>query len=324
MSKHDTYGNGPDTPLQAALPSTNAATVMPHVCISAEMIEKAVELFDTAGLDTTQHDWESHVQHAPDTHAHQKRVARLAYDLAQFYPEKNSGFPQALDQRDVSILVCAALHHDLGKLRCDGQLVSGGPLPRQLREAFLQPHVLYSFDILKDKDIHFFNDSLTRFNIENNLDVPLLREDDKAAVSDIASVALYHHEKFDGTGYPYQMSGRDIPLASRILAVADVYDAMRHSRSYKDKIKLKDTLQKMHKDSGKHFDPMALDCLIFMKANDDVRATLMPASKGVGAYTSVPAKMVWPTEPASKAPVRKLEHMGDPTPNVAHLILHLG
>ena len=64
-----------------------------------------------------------------------------------------------------------------------------------------------------------------------------------------------HHERYDGSGYPDGLSGKDIPLAARIIAVADAYDAMVHERSYKNKLTASEAKQELSKHSGKQFDP---------------------------------------------------------------------
>jgi putative two-component system response regulator len=72
-------------------------------------------------------------------------------------------------------------------------------------------------------------------------------------------IALSHHERWDGTGYPYQLSGEMIPLAARITTVADVYDALRMERSYKPALSHDVTVQKMLEGKETHFDPFLVD-----------------------------------------------------------------
>jgi putative two-component system response regulator len=72
-------------------------------------------------------------------------------------------------------------------------------------------------------------------------------------------IALSHHERWDGTGYPYQLSGEMIPLAARITTIADVYDALRMERSYKPALSHEVTIQKMQEGKDSHFDPFLID-----------------------------------------------------------------
>ncbi|MGP1576428.1 MAG: HD-GYP domain-containing protein [Treponema sp.] len=71
-------------------------------------------------------------------------------------------------------------------------------------------------------------------------------------------IALSHHEKWDGSGYPFKLEGEMIPLAARIVAVADVYDALRMKRPYKDGLSHLETVEYILQESDKHFDPQLL------------------------------------------------------------------
>jgi len=72
-------------------------------------------------------------------------------------------------------------------------------------------------------------------------------------------IALSHHERWDGSGYPYQLSGEMIPLAARIVTIADVYDALRMERSYKPSLEHDVTVHKMIEGKESHFDPFLMD-----------------------------------------------------------------
>ena len=74
-------------------------------------------------------------------------------------------------------------------------------------------------------------------------------------------VALTHHEKWDGTGYPEGLAGEDIPIEGRIVAVADVFDALTSRRPYKEAWPVDKTLDFMHSQSGIHFDPALIALL---------------------------------------------------------------
>jgi len=80
-------------------------------------------------------------------------------------------------------------------------------------------------------------------------------------------IALNHHERWDGTGYPFQLEGQMIPLSARIVTIADVYDALRMKRSYKEAYDHETSIEKMAAWRGKNFDPQLLD--IFMTIQSD-------------------------------------------------------
>ena len=73
------------------------------------------------------------------------------------------------------------------------------------------------------------------------------------------AVANSHHEKWDGSGYPDGIAGEDIPLAGRIMAVSDVYDALRSKRPYKTAFSHKESYDIILAGEGKHFDPALID-----------------------------------------------------------------
>jgi putative two-component system response regulator len=78
--------------------------------------------------------------------------------------------------------------------------------------------------------------------------------DDKEFARIAVNVAHYHHEKWDGTGYPDHLSGTNIPLEARIMAIADVYDALVSKRVYKEKFSFDDAHNIIMESMGKHFD----------------------------------------------------------------------
>jgi HD-GYP domain-containing protein (c-di-GMP phosphodiesterase class II) len=73
-----------------------------------------------------------------------------------------------------------------------------------------------------------------------------------------ADIAVSHHERWDGTGYPNALAGESIPLAARIVAVADVYDILTRGRPYQAATAFNDTLLEIERESGKQFDPQVV------------------------------------------------------------------
>ena len=76
------------------------------------------------------------------------------------------------------------------------------------------------------------------------------------------TIALSHHERWDGTGYPAGLSGEDIPLVGRICAVVDVYDALLSKRPYKEAWLVQDALAEIQRNRGAHFDPHLVDAFL--------------------------------------------------------------
>jgi putative two-component system response regulator len=83
-----------------------------------------------------------------------------------------------------------------------------------------------------------------------------------------SEIALTHHERWDGNGYPIGLKGTDIPLSGRIVAVADVFDALSSKRVYKPAFPIDKCFEILKEESGTHFDPDVVDA--FMKVRDEI------------------------------------------------------
>jgi putative two-component system response regulator len=127
------------------------------------------------------------------------------------------------------LLFNAAPMHDIGKIGIpDNVLLKPGKLDPQ-EWAIMQKHVEYGVDILG------------------------LPESELLTLA--VEVAQYHHEKWDGTGYPAGVSAENIPLSARIVAIADVFDALTSERPYKAAWSVEKALLLIESEAGKHFDP---------------------------------------------------------------------
>lgn len=141
-------------------------------------------------------------------------------------------FAKMLDQSPewIETIRQAAPMHDIGKIAIpDGILGKPGRLTDEERQV-MSTHARIGHEILND----FHGSSLMEM---------------------AADIAFCHHEKWDGTGYPQGLKGEEIPLAARIVAICDVYDALRSRRPYKEPWADEKILQFIHEQSGKHFDP---------------------------------------------------------------------
>ena len=90
------------------------------------------------------------------------------------------------------------------------------------------------------------------------------------------TIALSHHERWDGAGYPHRLRGEEIPIEARIVAVADVLDALSHSRPYRDAWPIESVLSFIEKGSGTQFDPLAVEALMRSVIEDE-----LPGSEGL-------------------------------------------
>jgi HD-GYP domain-containing protein (c-di-GMP phosphodiesterase class II) len=90
---------------------------------------------------------------------------------------------------------------------------------------------------------------------------------DERYIKFASDIATYHHERWDGTGYPEGLSGTDIPLCARIMAIADVYDALVSERCYKKPVPKDKAMEIIRNESGTHFDPSLVR--VFLKSMDN-------------------------------------------------------
>lgn len=164
-----------------------------------------------------------------ETGMHVLRMSHMAYVLAKAY-----GF---CEQQAV-LLLHAAPMHDIGKIGIpDSIMLKPGKLTEE------------EFEIMKKHP---------------QIGAEILGEADSDLLKLARTVSLTHHEKWDGSGYPEGLAGTDIPIAGRIVAVADVFDALTSKRPYKDAWPLDKTLAFMRSQSGIHFDP---DLIPLLEAN---------------------------------------------------------
>ena len=141
-------------------------------------------------------------------------------------------------------LELASVLHDVGKIALpDAILLKAGPLTADERMA-VETHATVGYEML-------------RGSCSGLLDLAAL-------------IARTHHEKFDGSGYPAGLSGTEIPLEGRIVAVADVFDALTSDRVYRPAWSVTTTITWMTRERGAHFDPEVLD--VFFASMDEVRS----------------------------------------------------
>lgn len=93
---------------------------------------------------------------------------------------------------------------------------------------------------------------------------------DFTSIEGISLGALYHHEHYDGTGYPAGLAGEDIPLVARIICVADSLDAMNSNRCYRNRLTKEDIIKELYDNKGKQFDPVVVDHVIKLISSGEI------------------------------------------------------
>lgn len=170
----------------------------------------------------------------PETGSHINRVAGYTRVIT-----KALGMSEHMQD----VFFYAAPLHDIGKVGIQDQiLLKPGPLTH-LERLTMMEHALIGFDILKNSQSEYL----------------------KAG----GIIAFSHHERYDGTGYPKGLKGQAIPIVGRIIAVADVFDALTTKRPYKEPWTFEEGLVYLKDEKGKHFDPEVVDA--FFDVIEEIR-----------------------------------------------------
>jgi HD-GYP domain-containing protein (c-di-GMP phosphodiesterase class II) len=110
----------------------------------------------------------------------------------------------------------------------------------------------------------------------------------------VAPLIRHHHEKVDGTGYPNGLKGDEIPLGSRIISVADAFEAMVADRIYRPSLGLSKALEEIKGGRGTHFDPRVVDAFLDLIANDTVHLPLPTKEQGQKPLPARPEELAQP------------------------------
>jgi putative nucleotidyltransferase with HDIG domain len=175
------------------------------------------------------------------THRHSERVAALTAQLARELGLSDS-------ERETAEL--SALLHDVGKIAVPDSILNkpGKLTPEEFAE--MRKHPVHGAQILG--------------NIQS------------ATVKAVLPGVQYHHEKWDGTGYPDGLKGEAIPFLGRLLGVADFYDALTSARSYRGALSSEETMALISKGAGTHFDPAVAAALVRIFERGELNADVRP------------------------------------------------
>ncbi len=176
-----------------------------------------------------------------DTGEHVKRTQIYVRELAMAL-RSNPKFTNRLTQRYIDTIYKTASLHDIGKVGVpDNILLKPGPLTKE------------EFEVMKTHTIIGRNAIM---EAERSLDTP---EEFLIVAREMAN---YHHERWDGRGYPEGLKGDEIPIPARLMAIADVYDAITSKRAYKEAMSHEEALQIIISERGAHFDPDMVDAFV--------------------------------------------------------------
>ena len=173
-----------------------------------------------------------------ETGSHIKRTTIYSEILVNNLREKNHPDYQIDDEYAEGIVKSAKLH-DIGKVAISDNILLKPAKLTQLEFEVIKKHTVLGAQIIDDAieglgDVSFF--------------LSVARE-----------IIISHHEKWNGSGYPNNLSGTEIPLSGRIMAIADVYDALISERPYKKSFSHEESVEILKKDAGSHFDPYLIE-----------------------------------------------------------------
>ncbi len=178
-----------------------------------------------------------------ETGSHVQRVSSYSVEVYQRWAE-NHNIPKSEIRMKSDVLHIAAMLHDVGKIGIPDVILKK---PAKLTDE--------EYDVMK-----------THTSLGADLFINIFNEVDQMS----RDVAVCHHERWDGKGYPRGLAGENIPLAGRIVAIADVYDALMSKRVYKSAWDEEDVIKYLKEQAGSQFDPELID--IFISVYDIIKA----------------------------------------------------
>ncbi|MBQ6552762.1 MAG: HD domain-containing protein [Clostridia bacterium] len=181
-----------------------------------------------------------------ETGEHVSRTSNLVKSIAE--NARNDGvYADALDDRFVTELYALAPMHDVGKIVVPDDILKkpGKLTPEEFEQ--MKRHASEGGTVIRQILSGITDEEYLKF---------------------ASAIATCHHERWDGSGYPEGLSGEDIPLAARIMAIADVYDALISERCYKKAIPVGEALEIIRDESGSHFDPKLAEVFLKHVANE--------------------------------------------------------
>ena len=178
-----------------------------------------------------------------ETGHHVRRTGEYVRMIGNWLLENNF-YNSELSARAVNEFAMAAPLHDTGKICIpDSILLKQGALTDEEFE-IMKTHTTEGYRLIKQN---------------------LGQIEDKRLLRSIENTALYHHERWDGSGYPKGISGTEIPLCARIMAAADTLDALLSERCYKRSMNMKEVLAIFEEERGKHFEPCIVDAVVALE-----------------------------------------------------------
>lgn len=180
------------------------------------------------------------------TGEHVKRTSQIVRLITDYIRKNNNTLNMDITETELNIISMAAPLHDIGKMKVPDSILSK---PGKLTDS--------EFDIIKT---HTTEGGKLIEKIITNLEDP-------EYVKIAYDMAYYHHEKWNGNGYPEQLKEYSIPVSARIMAVADVFDALCSVRSYKEAYSIDKAFNILNESKGSHFEPVLVDIMMELRSD---------------------------------------------------------
>jgi putative nucleotidyltransferase with HDIG domain len=162
---------------------------------------------------------------------HSQAVARLAVELARRL---------GVDGEELEHVHLAALLHDIGKIAVPEHILNKAGRLTPVEQALVERHSVIGYELVRG-----------------------------LALPPVDLYVLHHHERWDGTGYPHQLAAAEIPFGSRVILVADAFDALTTDRSYRAGISIEAAMDELRTEAGRQFDPLVVSALHDLLAQRD-------------------------------------------------------
>ena len=162
-------------------------------------------------------------------------------------------YADKLTEEYISDVINSAPLHDIGKIKVSDLILNKPGRLTDEEFAVMKTHTIEGAHVIEHA-------------------MKMVSEEDSPYLKEADNLAMYHHEKWNGSGYPVGLKGEEIPLSARIMAVADVFDALVSKRSYKDGLSYEKAMEIIEAGSGSHFDPAIVHA--FAEAGDKVREVM--------------------------------------------------
>jgi len=170
--------------------------------------------------------------HDPYTKGHSQHVADIARKIS---------IKMNLSEKEIKIAYWSGLLHDIGKLLIPLEILNKKSSLSNKEYELVKKHPYNGYQVLNGSK----------------------------SLTEIAKNVLYHHERWDGKGYPEGIKGENIPLISQIITVADAWDAMRSSRAYRAPLSKRKAIKEIKKNKGKQFSPEIVDIFLLILRNTE-------------------------------------------------------